>query len=117
MRRPALLALVASLSLVTGCASDAPAASGSSCVGGAGACVDLVQMPSNLEAQATCIDVLGSDFTFVAGAVCPGGTGLVGSCDVAQAGVRFTVQYYDPWFGAGTAAARCTALGGVFRVP
>ncbi len=117
MRRPALLAftLVASTLLAAGCASDAPAASGSSCLGGSGTCVDLLDMPSNIVAQATCIEILGSDFTFVAGAACPGG--LIGSCAVTQADARFTVQYYGPWYGAVTAAADCSALGGVFRVP
>ena len=116
MRRPTLLAAALLSSVAAGCASDAPTASGSSCLGDHGSCVDLVEMPSNLVAQATCIDVLGGTFAFVAGAACPG-TALVGSCDVTQAGARFTVQYYDPWFGAGTAASACTTLGGVFHAP
>ena len=111
-RRALLLAVVA---LAAGCDAAAPSAEGSSCARDDGAlCLDFLTVSSDIVAQATCNDVLGPASSFSQGSACPTGLG-VGTCDVVEPGVRFSIQYSGPVLTPGDASADCAGRGGTFH--
>lgn len=113
MRRRALL-LCLSTALAAGCES-APSAVGGHCASAsAGMCVYVEASAENYVAQATCIAILGTDFTFVEGAACPVDLS-VGRCALFEPDGTFLLHYYASGFTQGDAAADCASRGGSFQ--
>ncbi len=113
MRRRALL-LAFTAALAAGCESSPSAVGGNCASAAAGMCVYVEATSNNFVTQATCIAILGPDFTFVEGAACPADLS-VGRCTLLEPDGTFQVQYYEPGFTQGDAAADCASRGGTFQ--
>jgi hypothetical protein len=115
MRRRALL-LGLTTALAAGC-QDSPSPVGGNCSSAAAdMCVYVLAADNPYVTQATCIDILGSSFTFFEGLACPLDL-AVGRCTLVEPDGAFLLHYYAPGFTQENATADCASRGGTFQPP
>lgn len=113
MRRRALL-LGLTTALAAGC-QDSPSPVGGNCASlAADMCVYVEAVDNPYVTQATCIAILGPDFTFVEGTACPVDLS-VGRCTLFEPDGTFLLHYYAPGFTEGDASADCATRNGSFQ--